>query len=127
MIGGGLSGLVSAYLLTGRGVKVSVLEANHHPGGRVHTERWPNGQISELGFEEIFDEDTYPDIWWLVRELALQGQVTRYRGSMGAYLRDEYIPPGSYSKWIRDLPWSADTDLDDFNSMTSHVSGGVGR
>ena len=127
VIGGGLSGLVSAYLLGGRGVKVSVLEANHHPGGRVHTERWPNGQISELGFEEFFDEDTYPDIWWLVRELALEGQVTRYRGSMGAYLRDEYIPPGSYSKWIRDLPWSADTDLDDFNSMTSHVSGGVGR
>jgi monoamine oxidase len=67
VIGGGLSGLVSAYLLGGRGVKVSVLEANHHPGGRVHTERWPNGQISELGFEEFFDEDTYPDIWWFVR------------------------------------------------------------
>ena len=72
VIGGGLSGLVSAYLLGGRRTKVTVLEANTHLGGRVHTERWQNGQISELGFEEFFDEDTYPDIWWLVRELALQ-------------------------------------------------------
>lgn len=126
VIGGGLSGLVSAYLLGGGRTRVTVLDANTHAGGRVHTERWSNDQSSELGFQEFFEENVYPDVWWLIDELGLQDQVTRYRGSIGAFLRDEYIAPGSFSRWIRDLPWQADTDHLDFNKMASHVSNSIG-
>lgn len=126
VIGGGLSGLVSAYLLAGRQTRVTVLDANTHAGGRVHTERWPNGQVSELCFQEFFEQNVYPDVWWLIDELGLGDQVRRYRGSIGAYLRDEYIAPDSFNRWIRDLPWQADTDHLDFNKMTSHVSSNSG-
>ena len=126
VIGGGLSGLVSAYLLSRGRTRVTVLEANTHVGGRVHTEQWSNGQISELGFQEFFDEDVYPDIWWLIDELNLGDEVRQYGGSIGAYLRDEFIAPTGYSRWIRDLPWQADTDPDDFNKMINRVSDSLG-
>ena len=98
VIGAGLSGLVSAYMLSRWRTQVTVLEANEHPGGRVHTERWPNGQISELGFEEFFEKDVYPDIWWLIDELGLQDEVTPYTGAIGAFLRGEYVGPRGYDR-----------------------------
>ncbi|MCP5024727.1 MAG: NAD(P)/FAD-dependent oxidoreductase, partial [Actinomycetia bacterium] len=66
VIGAGLSGLVTAHLLSQGSTQVTVLDAHGHAGGRVITDRWPNGQISEAGFEEFFEQDTYPDVWWLI-------------------------------------------------------------
>ncbi|MCP3992566.1 MAG: NAD(P)-binding protein [Actinomycetia bacterium] len=126
VIGAGLSGLVTAHLLSQGSTQVTVLDAHGHAGGRVITDRWPNGQISEAGFEEFFEQDTYPDVWWLIDELGLGDQVTPYRGSVGAFLRDEYVGPRGYSQWISDLPWQGATDAADFNQMTSHVSNSVG-
>ncbi|WP_155347256.1 FAD-dependent oxidoreductase, partial [Acrocarpospora pleiomorpha] len=39
VIGAGMAGLVAAYELIGRGHEVTVLEAQHRVGGRVHTLR----------------------------------------------------------------------------------------
>ncbi|MFD4707749.1 flavin monoamine oxidase family protein [Gottfriedia sp. NPDC058432] len=55
VIGGGLSGLVSASLLKEAGHEVTILEANRRIGGRIYTKREPflNYQYTELGAMRI--------------------------------------------------------------------------
>ncbi len=52
VLGAGLSGLYSAMLLKEQGLKVRVLEASDHAGGRVQT-RNIGGQLHELGASDI--------------------------------------------------------------------------
>jgi len=51
VVGAGLAGLAAAYELVARGHSVTVLEAQDHPGGRVHTLREPfaDGLYAEAG------------------------------------------------------------------------------
>ncbi|XP_072363798.1 amine oxidase [flavin-containing] B-like [Scyliorhinus torazame] len=49
IIGGGLSGLSAAKLLTERGLKVMVLEARDRVGGRTYTVQGPEFQYVDLG------------------------------------------------------------------------------
>ncbi|GIH24418.1 putative L-amino-acid oxidase YobN [Acrocarpospora phusangensis] len=50
VIGAGMAGLVAAYELAGRGHQVTVLEAQHRVGGRVHTLRgFAPGLYAEAG------------------------------------------------------------------------------
>ena len=55
VIGAGLAGLCSAYELSSLGHHVEVLEAQEHPGGRVHTLRTPfgDGLYAEAGASRI--------------------------------------------------------------------------
>ena len=55
VLGGGLSGLCSAYELQNQGHTVTVLEAQMRPGGRVHTlrEHFAPGLYTEAGAENI--------------------------------------------------------------------------
>jgi len=57
VIGAGLSGLVAAYELRKLGHKVTVLEAQRRPGGRVYTVREPfsDGLYTEVGAARIPD------------------------------------------------------------------------
>ena len=127
VVGAGLSGLVTAYLLSGSGRRVTVLEANDHPGGRVHTHRWPNGQTSELGFEEFFDRDVSSDVWWLVSELGLTQDVKAHPDSIGAYLRDRYVPPKSWESWVRALPWQSSLVVaTEYMEMSEIISNRIG-
>jgi len=48
IVGGGISGLTSAYLLLNAGHKVTILEASNRIGGRIHTER-RDGWYADLG------------------------------------------------------------------------------
>jgi monoamine oxidase len=53
VVGAGLAGLVAADELVRGGAKVVVLEARSRVGGRVWSERLPNGAVVEMGAEFI--------------------------------------------------------------------------
>ena len=53
VVGAGLAGLVAADELARGGVEVVVLEARSRVGGRVWSERLPNGAVVEMGAEFI--------------------------------------------------------------------------
>ncbi len=58
VVGAGLAGLVAADELARGGVEVVVLEARSRVGGRVWSERLPNGAVVELGAEFILPGNT---------------------------------------------------------------------
>ncbi len=51
VVGAGLAGLTAALRLTQAGHDVTVLEARHRVGGRVHSVTLSNGEVGELGGE----------------------------------------------------------------------------
>ena len=53
VVGAGLAGLVAADELLRAGAEVVVLEARSRVGGRVWSERLPNGAVVEMGAEFI--------------------------------------------------------------------------
>lgn len=57
VIGAGLAGLTAAWRLATNGHSVVVVEARDRVGGRVWSERLPNGAVVELGGEWITDRD----------------------------------------------------------------------
>lgn len=64
VVGAGLAGLVAADELTRAGVEVVVLEARSRVGGRVWSQRLPNGAVIEMGAEYLLPGNT------AIRELA---------------------------------------------------------
>jgi monoamine oxidase len=64
VVGAGLAGLVAADELLRAGAEVVVLEARSRVGGRVWSERLPNGAVIEMGAEYILPGNT------AIRELA---------------------------------------------------------
>jgi monoamine oxidase len=64
VVGAGLAGLVAADELARGGAEVVVLEARARVGGRVWSERLPNGAVVEMGAEYILPGNT------AIRELA---------------------------------------------------------
>ena len=68
IVGGGLTGLVTAHELQRRGIPSVVLEAGDRPGGRVATVPFADGATAEGGMEEFWDTSpAYP----LLRALGL--------------------------------------------------------
>jgi monoamine oxidase len=64
VVGAGLAGLVAADELARSGAEVVVLEARSRVGGRVWSQRLPNGAVVEMGAEFILPGNT------AIRELA---------------------------------------------------------
>ena len=54
IIGGGLTGLITAYELTKANIPFIILEKNSHVGGRILTVRYPDGETSEAPLEEYW-------------------------------------------------------------------------
>lgn len=108
IVGSGFSGLTAAMILAARGKEVVVLERDDHPGGRVLSGSWPNGQRFEAGFEEFFNESSYPNAWWLLGELGLESEVVQYPSDVETFLRDSWDPP-----------WRTSQDEADFNRLVS--------
>ncbi|MBX5449016.1 NAD(P)/FAD-dependent oxidoreductase [Thermogemmatispora sp.] len=67
VVGAGLAGLVCARHLSRAGRSVLVLEATDRPGGRVRTDRHPDGFLLDRGFQVLFT--AYPAVR---RELDLE-------------------------------------------------------
>ena len=57
IIGAGLSGLAAAEALISAGIQVEVIEARSRVGGRVWSQRLPNGALIERGAEFILEDD----------------------------------------------------------------------
>jgi len=78
IIGGGISGLVSAYLLHGEH-EVTVFEANDYIGGHTHTvdvEREGRRFSVDTGFI-VFNEKTYPNFLKLINRIGVSYQPSR--------------------------------------------------
>ena len=87
IIGGGISGLVSAYLLHGDH-EVTVFEANDYIGGHTHTvdvEREGNHYSVDTGFI-VFNEKTYPNFVKLLGRLGVDYQPSRMTFSFRSQL-----------------------------------------
>ncbi len=73
VIGSGIAGLGSALLLTRRGHRVSVFEADARPGGHAHTVDVTIDRLTfpvDTGFL-VFNERTYPRLTALFAELGV--------------------------------------------------------
>ena len=76
IIGGGFSGLLSAYLLErmlGDRAEIVVLEESDRVGGRVRTTHLPEAGVSyEAGVAEFYDITGNPQLRYLMRHLGLE-------------------------------------------------------
>lgn len=72
VVGGGISGLLTAYELEKHGVEVELLEAGVRFGGRVGTASYGKGLQAEYGLQEIWEHNP---ILNTVKELGLETKV----------------------------------------------------
>ena len=76
IIGGGFSGLLSAYLLErmlGERAEIVVLEQSDRVGGRGRTTRLPEAGVNyEAGVAEFYDITGNPQLRALIRHLGLE-------------------------------------------------------
>ncbi len=70
IIGGGLSGLTLAYLLSKRNINATIVEASSRLGGRIQTIRGTLQTPLELG--ATWFSDMHPNLLALIRELGLR-------------------------------------------------------
>jgi oxygen-dependent protoporphyrinogen oxidase len=95
VVGGGITGLTSAYLLQKEGHEVVLLEAGPRTGGKIRSERF-HGVNIEAGADAFLPRDTGPlDI---AREVGLGDQLIE-PAVFGAYIYSDgalrRLPPGS--------------------------------
>lgn len=108
ILGAGVAGLAAARTLAERGVRVLVLEARDRVGGRIYTERTPDGTSIEHGAEFIHGRN--PDLWSLIDEAGLQAVE---RG--GTMLREPQRGAGIHSE-------SGDEEDDSIFSPLEHLA-----
>lgn len=73
VIGGGISGLACAYKLQQRGVTVTLLEANDHPGGLIGTVK-TDDFLFESGPQSFQGTET---LLQLIHELGIEGELSK--------------------------------------------------
>jgi len=69
IIGGGLSGLITAYKLAQANIPFVILESQSYLGGRIATIKYPNGDTSEAPLEEYWARNPAVE---LLRELGVE-------------------------------------------------------
>jgi protoporphyrinogen oxidase len=83
VVGGGFTGLTSAYVLAKRGLSVKVVEADTTPGGLGGTFQFADGVTLEKFYHHWFNNDVYvPE---LVAELGMAGDVITLPSRTGMY------------------------------------------
>lgn len=89
VIGGGLSGLTLAYLLSKKGVNATVLEASSRLGGRIETIKGKYGTPLELG--ATWFSDQHLNMLELVEELRLK-KYPQYSGGISLFQTKSFEP-----------------------------------
>ena len=82
IIGGGITGLVSAYLLSKKGFKIYLYESSYFFGGQASTIEIEGSKI-ERGYHHIFKNDF--DIINLLKDINLSKSLKWHRSSVGMY------------------------------------------
>ena len=105
VIGGGISGLTTAYRLAAAGVDVTVHEASDRPGGKLGTV-----QVGDVRLETGADSFVARKPWAvdLCRELGLAGELVA-PGAKGAYL---WTDRGLVA-FLKDAPFGIPGDIGD--------------
>ncbi|MDA7541461.1 FAD-dependent oxidoreductase [bacterium] len=104
IVGGGVTGLSLAFLLTRAGVTVEVLEASDRVGGLLNTFDVGNGKRLEYFYHHFFTHDV--EINWLLQQLGLDSDVSYVSSTMGIYRND------------RVYDFNGIRDLASFNAMS---------
>ncbi len=82
IVGGGITGLVAAYLAARGGKKVSIIEASNNFGGLLNTFSIAGKQLEH--YYHIFCTHD-KEFHWLIKELNIQDQVIFKKTSMGVF------------------------------------------
>lgn len=94
IIGGGLSGLTLAYLLSKRNIKATVLEASARLGGRIQTIKGALETPLELG--ATWFSDMHPHLLSLIEELGLH-KFPQYSQGISLFQTSSTEPPQRFS------------------------------
>ena len=115
VVGGGISGLTTAYRLAAAGVDVTVHEASDRPGGKLGTV-----QVGDLRLETGADSFVARKPWAvdLCRELGLAGELVA-PGAKGAYL---WTDRGLVA-FPKDAPFGIPGDIGDVMRWPGRVAG----
>lgn len=101
VVGGGITGLASAYLAARAGVHVTVLEGAAEMGGLLAT--FPvGGSRLEYFYHHAFTHDV--ELLWLLRELGIENRMVFRRGTMGVYRGGQSFPFNAPADLLRFKP-----------------------
>lgn len=89
IVGGGITGLSTAYLAAKAGKKVKVLEAGSKFGGLLNTFEIGGGRL-EFYYHHFFTHDL--ELHWLVKELGLEEELFYQKTSMGVFNKGVIYP-----------------------------------
>ncbi len=86
VLGGGITGLIIAYILGKSNNKVTIIEAGKEVGGLLSTFEVGGGQLEKF-YHHFFTHDA--EMMWLVKELNLEDKLIFHETSMGIYYDDK--------------------------------------
>ncbi len=93
IIGGGLSGLTLAYLLSKKNIKTTILEASPRLGGRIQTIKGANQTPLELG--ATWFSDMHPNLLALINELGLK-KYPQFSKGISLFQTKSFEPPQKF-------------------------------
>lgn len=110
IVGGGLSGLSTAYLLKKAGIRSRLLEMAPRVGGRVRTGSYPEKVYAEVGLAEFWDGNPALEI---ARELKVKlervdtgfssfmadGKIYPFQGTSNSEFVKNLLKPAEYARW----------------------------
>ena len=92
IVGGGMIGLTTAYILARAGHQVRVIEASDKVGGLLSTFEVAGTKLEHY-YHHFFTHDL--EILWLIEELGIEDQLRFHASSIGMYAQQKVYPFGS--------------------------------
>ncbi|MGJ7029592.1 monoamine oxidase [Niabella hirudinis] len=93
IVGGGLSGLALAYLLSKKSIKITILEASERLGGRIQTIKGAAGTPLELG--ATWFSDVHANLLALIGELGLK-KYPQFSKGISLFQTKSFEPPQKF-------------------------------